>query len=78
MLVKDNVWGASLFKVSIDSVIEKAGKLVLPTHQYTCKEQQLKETRYSKVNELKESAGLCLSCVRSGNLDANFPCSLDH
>ena len=77
---------APLFRVSIDIAIEKAGKMDHPDGrredekccQYAQREAQTKETRYSKSKELRESAGLCLNCVRSVNMDANYPCNLDH
>ena len=85
-LLDNDLWGAELFKVSVDSAIEKARIMVHPnspcedemSRQGTYNEQQTKEARYSKLKELRESAGLCLSCVRSGNIDASLPCNLDH
>ncbi len=76
VLLDNDLWGTSLFKVSIDSAIEKAGKMVYSTDHY--RQQQTKEERYSKLKKLRESAGLCLGCVRSGNIDANLPCNLNH
>ena len=79
MLQVNGLWGASPFTVSIDSAIEKARKMAPPPHsQYDHGAQQTKETRNSRLEELRESAGLCLSCVHSGNIDASLPCKLGH
>ena len=67
-------WGASLFKLSVDSVIERARRMVHPTFLLEGDEF----CQNSRLKELRESAGLCLSCVRAGNVDAGFPCNFDH
>ena len=79
------VWSSSLFKMPIDNAIQKAKEVVHPNshlnHEFLgCGYDPLKamEKRYSKLEGLKESAGLCLRCVRSGNADADFPCTLKH
>ena len=80
-------WGTSLFKMPIDDAIQKAREMVQPNAYLdhsgsilTCSynEQEAMERRYSKLEGLKESAGLCLRCVRSGNTDANGLCKVDH
>ena len=79
MLQTNGLWGASPFTMSVDSAIEKARKMVPPPHsQYDYGAQQTKETRNSRLEELRESAGLCLSCMWSGDIEATFPCKLDH
>ena len=79
-------WGAWLFKMSIEDALDRARCMVHPgsrlNHEenFVCKydKEQAMEERYSKLQELDESAGLCLRCVRSGNTDADFPCKLNH
>ena len=79
-------WGARLFKMSIDDAIDKARYMDHPGSRLNHKEawvcsydeEQAMKTRYSKLQDLKESAGLCLRCIRSGNTEADFPCKLNH
>ena len=86
VLLDNNLWGSSLFELPIDYVVAKAGRLVHLTSldederscPHTLYKQQSKETRYSKLQELTASAGLCLACVRVGSHDASLPCELDH
>ena len=80
VLLGDNLYaGGWLFMISIDSAIEKAGKMAPPAAcQDYHKKQQSKETLYSSLEKLRGSGGLCLGCVRSGNIDATLPCKLDH
>ena len=86
VLLDNNLWGPSLFNVPIDYVVAKAGGLVditsLDEDERSCphtrNNQQSKETRYSMLQELTASAGLCLACARLGNHDTSLPCELDH
>ena len=79
-------WGTLLFKVPIENAIRKAREMVHPGSRLdhegswicTYNPEKAMETRYSKFQQLKESAGLCLRCVRSGNTDMEFPCKLKH
>lgn len=79
-------WGARLFKMSIQDALDEARGMVYPGSRLNheggaaCKydQEQAMLDRYSKLQELDESAGLCLRCVRSGNTDADFPCNLSH
>ena len=79
-------WGGSLFKMPIDNTIQLAKEVVHPgsrlKHEGSWKcsyiPEKAMETRYSKLHHLRESAGLCLRCVRSGNTDMEFPCKLKH
>ena len=86
VLLDNNLWGPSLFEAPIDYVVAKAGRLVHLTSldederscHHTHNKQQSKETRYSQLQKLTASAGLCLACVRVGSHDASLPCELDH
>ena len=88
-LTDNNMLGASLFEVPIDHVVAKAERLVhLTSHcedELPCKHthdhdrEHSKEPRYSELKKLTASVkGLCLSCIRSGNMYPNFACDLDH
>ncbi len=84
--LRDNdLWGASLFDITLVEAIDKARKMVQPTlrHedescQFGHEELQTKEARDSKLNDLTSSPGLCLDCVRSGYIDADLVCILNH
>ena len=87
MLKGNGLWGASLFEVPIDSLVKKARTpYQLTSHdedETYCphmlpNKRDGQKTRYSKLKELTASAGLCLGCVRLGNVDAKFSCDLHH
>ncbi|KAK0510935.1 hypothetical protein JMJ35_006487 [Cladonia borealis] len=86
VLQDNDLWGASLFAVPIDTLVRKTETTdqlnSLDDDETRCTHRSPKQnnqkTRYSKLKELTASAGLCLGCVRSGNIDAKFPCDLDH
>ena len=77
-LLDDGLWGASLFNMTVDDAIVKAGEVVYLGSRPESMEKQAEAARCSKLNDLKEFAGLCLRCVRLGNSDANGPCKVDH
>ena len=84
-----NLWPPSVFNTAVSHVLEKLRRLQDPallkpnlqcvfTPVDAHRELKGKNERDSEANGIKEEAGLCLGCVRSGNANAPFPCRLKH
>lgn len=88
-LQRSNLWPPSVFNTAVSHVLEKLGRLQDPallkpnlqcifTPVNAHRELKGKDERDSEANGIKEEAGLCLGCVRSGNANAPFPCRVKH
>ena len=77
LLLGNNLWGASQFNMSIDSAIEKAGKMAPPAAcQRYHREEKSHETLFSSLEKSRGSAGLCLGCVHAATSMRLFLASL--